>query len=124
MRVRGLFRLMVALLALGAAMAGPAAAARAMVGPAVVSPAMPCHETAADPGSSARAAPHALPLLADAGLRPPSHLCCVLSQAVVTPLAAPALALPEAVRTRPALPAESALAGLVPPIPVPPPRFL
>lgn len=118
MRLRWL-RLLLALCALGAALASPVAAARAMAapGPAVSDPAMPCHEAASE---TAQAAPSVAPTQKPAA----SHLCCVLTQTVVPPLAAPALPVPEAVSARPAVPAETTRAGLAPPIPVPPPRLL
>ncbi|WP_371347141.1 hypothetical protein [Ancylobacter sp. IITR112] len=123
MRVRGLFRLMLALLALGAALASPVAAARAMAapGPAASAPTMPCHEAASEmTQASAAAAPSVTP-----GQKPAaSHLCCVLTQTVVPPLTAPALPVPEAVSARPCVRAETIRAGLAPPIPVPPPRLL
>ncbi|MPT21650.1 MAG: hypothetical protein E2577_00785 [Starkeya sp.] len=118
MRIR-LLRLLLALCALGAALASPVAAARAMAapGPAVSDPALPCHETALE---MTRAALSVTP-----GQKPAaSHLCCVLTQTVVPPLSTPALPVPEAVSARPAVPAETTRAGLAPPIPVPPPRVL
>lgn len=122
MRLR-LLRLLLALCALGAALASPVAAARAMAapGPAVYDPAMPCHEAASEmTQAAAAAAPSVTP-----GQKPTaSHLCCVLTQTVVPPLSAPALPVPEAVSARPSVPAETIWAGLAPPIPVPPPRLL
>lgn len=123
MRVRGLFRLVLALLALGGVLAGPAAAARVMATPALTAalpgaPGMPCHE-AAD-GAGLRTAP------SDAGTTrlAPTHLCCVLTQTVATPLAALVLPVPDAKAARPARPVGMTREGRFPPIPVPPPRFL
>ena len=118
MRLRWL-RLLLALCALGAALASPVAAARAMAapGPAVSGPVLPCHETASE---AAQASQTVTPAQKPAA----SHLCCVLTQTVAPPLTAPALPVPEAVSARPAVPAETTRAGLAPPIPVPPPRVL
>lgn len=122
MRLR-LLRLLLALCALGAALASPVAAARAMAapGPAVSDPAMPCHEAASE---TAQALAAAALSITPAQKPAASHLCCVLTQTVVPPLSAPALPVPEAVSARPSVPAETIRAGLAPPIPVPPPRLL
>lgn len=114
-----LLRLLLALCALGAALASPVAAARAMAAPvaAASAPAMPCHETASEMAQVAQT-------LTPAQKPAASHLCCVLTQTVVPPLSAPALPVPEAVSARPAVRAETTRAGLAPAIPVPPPRFL
>ncbi|MDQ0348190.1 hypothetical protein [Ancylobacter vacuolatus] len=136
MRLLSVFRLMLALVALGAVLAGPAAATRAMAAPGIGSSgigssgmgssAMPCHEALRDQVPRALdAAPAGHPLVADAAASPLSpHLCCVLSALVMTPPAAPALRPPEAERAPLALPAGRPLAGLALPIPVPPPRLL
>lgn len=125
-----LFRLMVALLALGAAMAGSASATRAMAVP--VSP-MPCHETAFEPASNTPAILAGMPVAsgAVASVFPASgsdaplpHLCCVLSLLVTPPLAAPVLALPAPRATALDVPVTAALEGLAWPAPVPPPRSL
>lgn len=115
MRLRWL-RLLLALCALGAALASPVAVARAMAAPApaMSGPVLPCHETASEMAQTVT------PVQKPAA----SHLCCVLTQTVVPPLSAPALPVPEAVSARPAVPAETKLAGLAPRIPVPPPRVL
>ncbi|UOK69496.1 hypothetical protein [Ancylobacter polymorphus] len=122
MRLRWL-RLLLALCALGAALASPVAAARAIAapGPAVSDPVLPCHETASE---AAQAAAQASQTVTPAQKPAASHLCCVLTQAVVPPLTSPALPVPEAVSARPAVPAETTRAGLAPRIPVPPPRVL
>ncbi|MCK0209664.1 hypothetical protein MWN33_16650 [Starkeya koreensis] len=126
-------RLIIAFLALTAALAGSAAGSVAMARAS-----MPCHEPAvrevADAhgghgGPSAHAASVAVVMGQGAALaQPPApdavrlHLCCVLSQLLVTPLAAPALQprLPGALVL--ALPPGTERAGRVEPIPVPPPR--
>ncbi|WP_428030877.1 hypothetical protein [Ancylobacter sp.] len=119
----GLFRLMLALLALGVALAGPAAATQAMAGRA-----MPCHEAALADVPPAPLASFAVALaVSDAGTLPQpmvGHLCCVLGHLVVVPLAAPTLQPPEAHRAVRAIPTGRALLGVAPPTPVPPPRFL
>jgi hypothetical protein len=118
-----LLRLLLALCALGAALASPVAAARAMAapGPAVSDLAMPCHETASE---MAQAVAQASQTLTPAEKPAASHLCCVLTQTVVPPLSAPALPVREAVSARPAVRAETTRTGLAPRIPVPPPRVL
>ncbi|WP_018387257.1 hypothetical protein [Ancylobacter sp. FA202] len=127
MRLLSVFRLMLALVALGAALAGPAAATRAMAAPAMGSSgvavsAMPCHEAALNQVPSSL---HGVPAAADVATSPmPPHLCCVLSHLVVSPPAAPALLPPEAVRAPLALPEGRSLAGLTLATPVPPPRFI
>lgn len=129
-------RLMIALLALTAALAGSAAGSAAMARAT-----MPCHEPAlvasvatgheAHGGHSTHAVHAATGEARGQGavlLHPPApdavrlHLCCVLSQLLVTPLAVPALQprLPRALAL--AVPAGTARDGRVLPIPVPPPR--
>ena len=122
MRIR-LLRLLLALCALGAALASPVAAARAMAAPvpAASAPAMPCHETASQ---AAQAVAQASQTVTPAQKPAASHLCCVLTQTVLPPLSTPALPVPEAVSARPAVRAETTRAGLAPRIPVPPPRVL
>ena len=63
-----------------------------------------------------RAGPSSAPLSSAA------HICCVLSQLLVTPMSQPVLDHPSA-RTAPLVPAPGEVeAGLTPSIPVPPPR--
>lgn len=135
-------RLMLALLALGSAMAGSAAASLAMAARA-----MPCHEAgmadvpamfAAPMASHAGMGVETKPLAMTASavatggqmLHPPGpdgsplHLCCVLSQLVAMPLAAPALRLPEPHVAALALPEGEMLRGLSLATPVPPPRSI
>lgn len=126
MRVLRVFRLMLALFALGAAMAGPAAATQAMAARA-----MPCHEASLAGLSGAvfavpiAAHSRANAAIADAGTRPDAarpHLCCVLSQLVVMPLAAPVVRSPEPLVAALAIPSGRMPAGVAPSTPVPPPR--
>lgn len=136
-------RLMLALLALGAAMAGSASASLAMAARA-----MPCHEAGlADVPAAMFATPSGLhaglgaqtkplamtssaPVAGGQMLHPPGpnpsppHLCCVLSQLVAPPLAAPALRLPEPHVAALALPQGGMLSGLSLATPVPPPRSI
>ncbi|QFR33017.1 hypothetical protein [Ancylobacter sp. TS-1] len=128
-------RLMIALLALTAALAGSAAGSAAMARAT-----MPCHEPAlvasvatgheAHGGHSTHAVETAGEARGQGAIlaQPPApdavrlHLCCVLSQLLVTPLAAPDLQprLPRALAL--AVPAGTERDGRVLPIPVPPPR--
>lgn len=132
MRLLSVFRLMLALLALGAALAGPAAATRVLAAPAMGSSgmgssgmaasAMPCHAATLDQVSSSL---HGVPAVADVATSPmPPHLCCVLTHLVVSPPAAPVLLPPEAARAPLALPEGRPLAGLSLATPVPPPRLV
>lgn len=131
-------RLIIAFLALAAALAGSAAGSAAMARAT-----MPCHEPALVPALVEVASGHeshgehsATPAAATVAAKgqgaalaqPPApdavrlHLCCVLSQLLVTPLAVPTLQprLPRALAL--ALPPGTERAGRVEPIPVPPPR--
>lgn len=120
MRVLPLFRLMLALLALGSALTGPAAAAanRALAEPVSTMRAMPCHEATLAQAALRELAPSTPQ---DTLAR---HLCCVLGQLVVMPLAGPGLLPPEPQARALALPPGRALAGIAPATPVPPPRLL
>ena len=119
-----MIRLIAALVSLGFAMAGPAAAAQAMAVrlavPAMVAAPMPCHEAAQAGATHGDAGPAGLPAhRAGAAL---GHLCCVLTCLVVPPLAAAQpflrLAVPAAHDPRPAPP----LTGASLARPDPPPR--
>ena len=126
MRLLSVFRLMLALVALGAALTGPAAATRAMAAPAMGSSGMPCHEAAlSEVPPTLHLMMAAQPAVAESATSPAApHLCCVLSPLVVTLQVAPALVLPEAERTALALPEGRPLAGLTLATPVPPPRLV
>lgn len=133
-------RLILALLALASAMAGAAAGSAAMARAT-----LPCHEPAFsevaaghESHGGSHGESHGGAIVADARVAakgqgvalatPPApeavrlHLCCVLSQLLVTPVDVPALQprLPRALAL--ALPAGTERDGRVLPIPVPPPR--
>lgn len=108
-------RLALALLALAVALAGPGAALAA--GP-LAAP-MPCHEAVGAGVSVPGAQPDHAAGTTDIAAR---HLCCVLAQIVLPPLAVPDLAPPLWQIAALPLPGEALLPGRVPAIPVPPPR--
>ncbi|MFT0860306.1 hypothetical protein [Ancylobacter sp. G4_0304] len=109
-------RLLLTLLALGFAMANPAAAVPAMASGAVdaTAEAMPCHETAATP---AKAAP------ATRSIAGGAHLCCVLACLVVPPLGEIALNHPAARASALAPAAMQVPSGRLVAMPTPPPRL-
>lgn len=122
-----MLRLLLALLALAVALAGPPAALAAG-GAGPISPPMPCHEgmdTLSAPmgviaavSAPVEAGRHALPF--DGAAR---HLCCVLGLVIVPPAMGPALDLPRRIGVALALPTQPELNGHAPAIPVPPPRW-
>lgn len=124
---RSALRLLLALLAVAVALAGPPAALAAG-GTGPESPPMPCHEGAGSLAAplgmavEAMSAPveggrHALPL--DGAAR---HLCCVLGLVIVPPSPGPTLDLPRRIGVALGLPIAPELNGHAPAIPVPPPR--
>ncbi len=135
MRLAHTLRLIVALLALGFAMAGSAAASIAMA-PSM----LPCHEQVnqqahggmADAGNPAHvthagsAGGHAMldmghPMAPDAARL---HMCCVLSQLMAPLQAAPGLSHPAPRTSALFTPLAQRLAGVALATPVPPPRLL
>ncbi|WP_159598852.1 hypothetical protein [Starkeya nomas] len=125
-----IFRVLLALLALGSAMAGAASASAAMAKRST-----PCHESAMSAaGEGHAAAGHVAPAsLASAKgsegtLHPPAsdavrlHLCCVLSQLVASPFTVPAIVPPVSRVVALLPPVGAALSGLTLATPVPPPR--
>lgn len=132
MRLAHTLRLIVALLALGFAMAGSAAASIAMA-PSM----LPCHEQAhgdmADAGNASAhithagsAGDHAMldmghPMAPDAARL---HMCCVLSQLMAPLLAAPGLSHPAPHMSALFIPLAQRLKGVALATPVPPPRLL
>ena len=136
MRLAHTLRLIVALIALGFAMAGSVAAASAME-PSMLA----CHEQVheqvhggmSDAGSAPAHLIHACsagghttvdmghPMGADAARL---HMCCVLSQLMAPPLTAPGLSHPAPRTSALLIPLARRLAGVSLATPVPPPRLL
>lgn len=119
MSIIHVLRLLLTLLALGFAMANPAAAVPAMAASAGDGSAsnMPCHEAAA------MAAPVEKSVAVPVGLAGGGHLCCVLACLVVPPLSEMVLSHPVA-RTSVLVPlALHTPSGRMVAMPTPPPRL-
>lgn len=131
-RLIGLFRLLVTLMALSCAMAGPAAAMPAMKAvlaatqPAqsetAAEPVMPCHEAAlaAVAGQMPQdAGSHTGKQRTAVGL----HLCCVMATLVVTPLKPTMMSAPSPRFALLSPGAPETMNGRIVTMPTPPPRF-